>query len=125
MWSHSDIEWILTVVKLRGAQIDATTADGRLVYLKLVRTDSEELKIARIFSGPLLCGDPQNHCVPILDTFPDEDDENVTYIVMPFLHPMDQPEFYWVSDVVDFVDQALEVCNHALCESNLMSIYRD
>lgn len=112
MWLRPGVEENLTVVKLRGAQIDATTADGRLVYLKLVRTNSEELKIAKIFSGPLLRGDPQNHCVPILDTFPDENDENITYIVMPFLHPMDEPEFYWVGDVVDFVDQALEVCNY-------------
>lgn len=81
------------------------------MYLKQVATNSEELRITRIFSEPLLRGDPQNHCVPVLDTFTDDKDERTTYIVMPFLHPMNEPEFYSVGDVVDFVDQALEVCD--------------
>lgn len=92
----------------RYGQIDATTTDGQLVYLKQVRTDSEELKIAQMFSSPLIREDPRNHCVPVLDAFPDNEDETLTYIVMPYLHDMNQPDFYWVGDVVDFVDQVLE-----------------
>lgn len=83
------------------------------MYLKQVRTDSEELKIAQMFSSPLIREDPRNHCVPVLDAFPDNEDETLTYIVMPYLHEMNQPDFYWVGDVVDFVDQVLEVRDFA------------
>lgn len=101
---------ILTFIKFRQGQIDATTDDGRLVYLKAVTTNSDELKIGKMFSQWPLRNLPQNHCVPILDSFPDIEGD-VTYMVMPFLHPMNEPPFYLVQDVVDFVDQVLEVTN--------------
>ena len=53
--------------------------------------------------------DPRNHAVPILDTFDDDDDDSVAYIVMPLLREIYEPPFMLVRDVVDFVDQVLEV----------------
>lgn len=64
-----------------------------------------------MLSSSPLRDDPQNHSVPILDVFPDNEDAGLSYIVMPFLHQIDKPEFRWVGEIVDFVDQILEVCN--------------
>ena len=52
---------------------------------------------------------PKNHCVSVLDHFEDTDDPSMSYMVMPFLRPIDHPAFETVRDVVDFVDQMLEV----------------
>lgn len=64
-----------------------------------------------MLSSPPLRDDPQNHSVPILDAFPDDEDAKISYIVMPFLHQIDKPEFRWVGEIVDFVDQIIEVSN--------------
>ena len=81
-------------------------SDNKMVYIKRVRTGVEEQSIAAYFSE--IPHDPRNHCVPILESFQDDDDPAISYIVMPFLRPMDDPEFYFVNDVVDCVDQLLE-----------------
>ena len=62
-----------------------------------------------MFSHDNLRNDPRNHCVPVLDAFPDEGDNAVTYLVMPLLRPFDDPPFDFVHDIVDFTDQILEV----------------
>ncbi|KLO13857.1 hypothetical protein SCHPADRAFT_940067 [Schizopora paradoxa] len=51
--------------------------------------------------------DPRNHCVPILDSFEIDDDDSI-YIVMPLLRDFDEPNFYSVREVIDFVHQTLE-----------------
>ena len=53
--------------------------------------------------------DRRNHCVRVLDRFEDEDDLEMSYIVTPFLRPLDSVPFERVGDVVDFVDQILDV----------------
>jgi len=53
--------------------------------------------------------DPANHSVPILDTFEDSANESISYLVMPFLRPTDDPRFEVVEEVLDFIDQILEV----------------
>lgn len=60
--------------------------------------------------APPLRDDPRNHCVPILDIFQDDEDESISYMVMPFLRLIDSPPFDTPQDVVEFVDQILEVC---------------
>lgn len=62
-----------------------------------------------MFSQNRLRDDPTNHCVPILDSFEDDEDPSISYLVMPFLRLMDDPPFWLTNDVVDFVDQMLEV----------------
>ena len=55
---------------------------------------------------------PENHSVPILDSFVDFADDSISYIVMPFLRLPTNPPFDTVWEVADFVDQILEVrCN--------------
>lgn len=41
--------------------------------------------------------------------FQDDEDPEISYMVMPFLRPIDLPKFEFVIEVVDFVDQILEV----------------
>jgi hypothetical protein len=87
--------------------VDATRiSDGKLVYIKQVETNDQESRIAL-----MLCShqDPANHSVPILDTFVDAQDDSISYIVMPFLRPMDEPPFFAIEEILNFTDQILEV----------------
>ncbi|TBU50532.1 kinase-like domain-containing protein [Dichomitus squalens] len=105
----TDAEDSLTTHALRPSLMDATRiADGKLVQLKRIRTDSQELDIARRFSSPEYRSDPRNHCVPILDIIPDADDPQMSYIVMPFLRDVDDPPFKSVKNILDCIDQLLE-----------------
>ena len=87
-------------------------SDNKLVYIKRVKTGGSEERIATLFSTERLRADSRNHAVPILDVFPDDEQSAVSYIVMPFLRLMDQPQFTHVNDIVEFMDQMLEVCLH-------------
>ncbi|KAI0723537.1 hypothetical protein C8Q76DRAFT_794463 [Earliella scabrosa] len=90
--------------------IDATRrSDGRLILLKKVASGSQEIRIASYFSTGDLRKDPRNHCVPILDVFVDSQDPAISFIVMPFLRPIDQPEFDTVGSILTCVEQLLEV----------------
>ena len=96
---------------LRSSLMDATRiTDGKLVLLKRIGTQSAELSIANQLSSPEYRSDPRNHCVPILDVIPDADDPRMSYIVMPFLRYVDDPDFRSVENIFDCVDQLLEVC---------------
>ncbi|CCL99183.1 uncharacterized protein FIBRA_01198 [Fibroporia radiculosa] len=89
--------------------IDATRiSDSQLVYIKRVKTGDNESRIAINLSAPSIRDEPDNHCVPILDTFQDIDDDQISYIVMPFLRLISRPPCETVEDVVDLVDQLLE-----------------
>ena len=81
-------------------------SDGKLVYIKEVRTDDLESSIALMLSA---IDDPANHSVTILDTFEDSVNKSRSYLVMPFLRLTDNPRFEAVEDVLDFADQILEV----------------
>lgn len=90
--------------------IDATRAtDGRLVCLKRVASSGQELQIGMYFSNSPIRDDSHNHCIPIIDSFPDDEHEEISYIVMPFLRTMDDPPFDIVNDILNFADQVLEV----------------
>ena len=56
-----------------------------------------------------LRADPRNHCVPIIEVIDDPGDDSKSYMVMPFLRDADDPQFQYVKEVMDFVDQILEV----------------
>lgn len=84
--------------------------DGKLVYIRRVKTEDKGARIAIMLSSNSLRYDQRNHCVPILDVFPDDYVPSVSYIVMPFLRPFNELPFEHVNEVVDIVDQLLEVC---------------
>jgi hypothetical protein len=81
-------------------------SDGKLVYIKEVRTGDLEPSIALMLSA---IDGPANHSVPILDTFEDSVNKSISYLVMPFLRLTDNPRFEVVEEVLDFADQILEV----------------
>ena len=53
--------------------------------------------------------DPRNHCVPILDVLDDPADPATSFLVMPFLRNIDDPEFDTVGSILQCVSQLLEV----------------
>jgi hypothetical protein len=85
-------------------------SDGKLVYIKQVQTNDQESRIALMLSS---FQDPSNHSVPILDIFADTQDESISYLVMPFLRPADEPSFYAIGEILNFADQILEVSTFA------------
>ena len=90
--------------------MDATHKEsGKLVYIKEIKTDCEEHRIAQLLTQEDWVNDPRNHCVPIVKIFKDHEDPRVSYIVMPFLRPADNPPFETVKEIIDYVDQILEV----------------
>ena len=110
--------YLTCAVQPRPSLVDATRiSDGRLVYIKRVQTSSDELKIALMMSPEASQEDKRNHSVPILDHFTDVDGE-YSYMVMPFLRPIDKPPFETVENVVEFVDQILEVSENWSCSQS-------
>ena len=95
--------------------MDATHKEsGRVVYIKEIKTGSEEHRIAQLLTQEDWINDPRNRCVPIVKIFKDHKDPGVSYIVMPFLRPADSPPFETVKEIIDYVDQILEVHPHPL-----------
>lgn len=86
--------------------MDARRSDGSLVAIKSVSNRGHEVKIAQYLSS---LPHPGNHCVAILDVFPDPLAPNRSLMVMPYLRPFFDPEFSLVGELIDFVTQMLEV----------------
>jgi hypothetical protein len=80
--------------------------DGLPVAIKATLGWTTEATIAFLFTDGGAVEEARNHCVPILDTFIDED---IVYIVMPLLRPFNDPPFLAVAEVIDFIDQLVEV----------------
>jgi hypothetical protein len=98
--------------------VDATQEDsGKLVYIKEVSTNGEECRIAKLLMQEEWTSDPRNHCVPVKEVFKDPQDEGISYIVMAFLRPMDNPPFGSVDEILVFADQILEVDTSSLIAS--------
>lgn len=90
--------------------IDATRiSDGKLVYIKQIKSDSEELKLLQYLTSPEMLEDPHNHCVPLLDVIHDPSDPQTCFVVMPFLRYIDHPAFELVEDMLECGQQILEV----------------
>ncbi|KAI9063469.1 hypothetical protein FKP32DRAFT_720804 [Trametes sanguinea] len=65
--------------------------------------------MATFLSYPELRQDPRNHRVPILDVLRDPDDAPVSYLAMPFLRNLDNPDFASIDELLDCAEQLLEV----------------
>jgi len=93
-----------------GCLNDATrVSDGRHVVLKrILPEDLPELHIVTYFSQEALLSNPQNHCVPMLQSLHKSGDEPCDIIVLPLLREYSSPDFDTVGEVVDFIDQTLE-----------------
>ena len=89
--------------------VDAYTDDGKYVCIKRVRRGDEESRIAQMLTTEELRADPRNHCVPIIEVIDDPDDDLISYMVMPLLRNANSPQFQYVKEIIDFVEQVLEV----------------
>ncbi len=69
----------------------------------------DELKVMQHLTPDLHNVDPSNHCAPALDYFSDEREAMYDFIVMPIYRKFDNPSFYSIGKVIDFVHQTLEV----------------
>ncbi|KAI0637717.1 hypothetical protein C8Q77DRAFT_1047583 [Trametes polyzona] len=93
----------------RSRMIDAIrVADGKMVYFKVVKADSQELEITRYLSSEPLRRDPRNHCVELLDVLPHPDDPNLCFMVLPCLRDIDSPPFESVDELMECGEQLLE-----------------
>lgn len=94
--------------------IDATRiSDGKLVYLKKIKTDSQELELLRYLSSPEMLQHPHNHCVPLLDVIYDPSDSETCFVVMPYLRYLNHPPFELVEDMMECGETILEVSSFA------------
>lgn len=67
-------------LKLRTKVMDATrTSDGTLVYIKRLRSDSEELQILSFLNSDTMRQDPRNHCIHLLDVLQDSSDPDTSF----------------------------------------------
>lgn len=83
-------------------------ATGKQVYIKEVPSNSEELHIAQMLIQEEWAKDPRNHCVPLIKVFKDHQNSDLSYMVMPFLRPVETPPFETVKEIIRFADQILE-----------------
>lgn len=89
--------------------MDATrVSDGKIIVIKRTQTRGNESQIALLLCNAASQANDKSHCVPIFDVFEDESDPEVTYIVMPLLRHIDDPECSTVENVADLVDQTLK-----------------
>ncbi|RPD57823.1 kinase-like protein [Lentinus tigrinus ALCF2SS1-7] len=79
-------------------------SDNNLVAIKSTMK-TEEIRIAQYLSS---IRDSQNHCVPVLDVFADPFNPQLLLLVMPYLRQFNDPNFGFVGEVIDFMDQSLE-----------------
>lgn len=83
--------------------------DGVSVFIKRVVEDAVETAIQRYLCDDQSGDISENHCCPILDVFRDSEDEGYEYVVLPVLRDFNDPPFYAVVEVLEFVRQTLEV----------------
>lgn len=96
-------------------------SDGKLVTIKCVPTGGLEMQIAIMLGTPPLNKDPTCHCVPILDSFGDDTNPNLSYLVMPFLRNYYNPPFECVEDVLEFGEQLLEVSMNSIIDGTRLT----
>ncbi|OSD07005.1 kinase-like protein [Trametes coccinea BRFM310] len=85
-------------------------SDGVVVVMKLIKKSVHpyEAEISQMFSTEPLASDPHNHCVPIYDVLESPLNNDVIFLVMPFLRDYNNPRFATVGEGVECVRQLLE-----------------
>ncbi|TCD64308.1 hypothetical protein EIP91_004255 [Steccherinum ochraceum] len=103
--------------------IDARMPGGKLVLVRRLATDSQELSLLLKFSQPKMRSAPGNLCVPVLDTFEDPQNTSVTFVVTPFLFDPIQLSWRNVDDIMNYITRILEglVFFHANDISDVLS----
>ncbi len=100
--------------------MDATRiSDGRIVIIKKVEksyTPWEE-DVIRFLSTEPLASDPHNHSIHVYDVLQSPLDDNITFLVMPYLIRIHKHKYATVGEALECFRQLFEVSLTALHDS--------
>lgn len=85
---------------------------NRRVVLKQIHRDADgdnEIRIMSYLSQDTLSGDPDNHCIPLLDVLDPGDSYDFVLIVMPLLLNLRHIKFLTIDEAMEFCSQILQV----------------
>ncbi|TCD64065.1 hypothetical protein EIP91_004573 [Steccherinum ochraceum] len=88
--------------------IDARIPGGKLVIVRRMSTDSQELSLLLKFSQPEMRSAPGNLCVPVYAVFEDPDDPSSTFVVTPHLFMVYQLQWRNLDDILNYISRVLE-----------------
>ncbi|KAI0364340.1 kinase-like protein [Pilatotrama ljubarskyi] len=85
-------------------------SDGAVVALKRISKSihPHEVDITRMFSAEPLSSDARNHCVPVYDVLESPNDNDIVFLVMPYLRLYKYPRFCTVGEAVECFRQLFE-----------------
>ena len=79
------------------------------MVIKSLPRNSIETEIALFLSSGENAQGCKNHCVPVLDVIREETKRPRDFLLLPLLRPFDDPPFFSVEEVLDFMKQTLQV----------------
>ncbi len=95
--------------------IDAVRkSDGKQVAIMNLPRDSTEAFIYRQLLDTDRQGGVDRHIVPLLDSFKDEREPDLEFLLMPLLRKSNSPPFETVHELVNFFNQMVEVLSFLL-----------
>ncbi|KAH9941283.1 uncharacterized protein BXZ73DRAFT_88426 [Epithele typhae] len=112
-WKGTKQSWLFCEdgASIIGPWVDATRiSDGAIVVLKRISKNSfpHEVEISRMFSVEPLASDPRNHCVPVYEVMQSPLDDDIVFIVIPFLRPFEKPPFRTVGEALECMRQLIQ-----------------
>lgn len=86
-------------------------SDGKYVILKRINKAKHpyEVDIGLYFSSGTLASHAANHCVPIYEVIPLQDDGDIVIMVMPLFRAFADPHFDTFGEAIDCFHQLFEV----------------
>ena len=119
---------LVLTVKYKLPCIDARRiSDGAIVAIKHISKSLHpyEIELTRMWSTEPLASDPRNHCAPVYDVLHSPLDEDIAFVVLPFLSLYDKPRFRTFGEAVECFRQMIEVTFIAILRFNMAyHIYR-
>lgn len=96
-------------------------SDGKEVMITKLYRISHEQDVLKHIADAQRSTRKDQHIVQLLDSFKDDREPALVFMVMPLLHRADVPlaPFEFVSELVDLLEQLLEVCS----VSSRLSLY--
>ncbi|KAI0633259.1 kinase-like domain-containing protein [Trametes polyzona] len=85
-------------------------SDGEVVALKRIfkSINAYEVDLIKMFSAEPLATHPHNYCVPVYDVLESPLNDDIVFIVMPYLRLYRSPRFYTVGEAVECFRQLIE-----------------
>ncbi|KAH9941292.1 kinase-like domain-containing protein [Epithele typhae] len=74
----------------------------------ILNDEPDEPEISRMFSVEPLASDPRNHCVPVYEVMQSPLDDDIVFIVIPFLRPFEKPPFRTSGEALECMRQLIQ-----------------